>query len=65
MSVARMNAVGYTKAGRRPRLNDYLRDAVLYLIIFIFFLPVLWIILTSIRPNMEINTRPPIWIPRE
>ncbi len=60
-----MSTIGYAKAGRRPRIGDYLRDAVLYLIIFIFFLPVLWIILTSIRPNMEINTRPPIWIPRE
>ena len=60
-----MSAIGYAKAGRRHRIGDYLRDVVLYVIIIIFFLPVLWIILTSIRPNMEINTRPPVWIPRE
>jgi multiple sugar transport system permease protein len=60
-----MSAIGYAKAGRRRRIGDHVRDAILYVIIIIFFLPVLWIILTSIRPNMEINTRPPIWIPRE
>ncbi|MGQ9502076.1 MAG: carbohydrate ABC transporter permease [Anaerolineae bacterium] len=60
-----MSATGYAKAGRRRRTGDYVRDAILYVIIFIFFLPVLWIIITSVRPNMEINTRPPIWIPRE
>ena len=36
---------------------------MLYLILLAFFLPVIWIVLTSMRPNVEINTRPPVWIP--
>ena len=35
-----------------------------YAILALFFIPVLWLILTSIRPNIEINTRPPVWISR-
>jgi multiple sugar transport system permease protein len=31
-------------------------------VLAIFFIPVLWLILTSFRPNIEINTRPPVWI---
>ena len=57
-------ASGYDKAGRRRRTLDLLRDIVLYIIILIFFLPSLWIVLTSIRPNVEINTRPPVWLPK-
>jgi multiple sugar transport system permease protein len=53
------------KLGRRRRLGDIVRDIVLYIILLIFFLPALWIILTSMRPNAEINSRPPIWIPTE
>ncbi len=55
--------VAFDRAGRRRRWTDTICDIVLYLIILIFFLPVLWIVLTSIRPNVEINTRPPVWIP--
>lgn len=58
-----MKEFGYAKAGRRRRWGDTVRDLFLYLIILIFFLPVLWIVLTSIRPNVEINARPPVWIP--
>lgn len=54
---------GYDKAGRRRNLSDTLRDIALWVVILIFFLPALWIILTSMRPNVEINTRPPVWIP--
>jgi multiple sugar transport system permease protein len=57
-------ATGYDRAGRRRRILDVVRDIVLYVIILIFFLPSLWIVLTSIRPNVEINTRPPLWLPK-
>ena len=60
-----MSATGYAKAGRRHRLGDYLRDLAAYIIVLVFFLPALWIIITSVRPNVEINTRPPVWIPSE
>lgn len=32
------------------------------IVLLLFFVPVLWLILTSFRPNIEINTRPPVWI---
>jgi multiple sugar transport system permease protein len=53
------------RAGRRRYWTDTARDILLYIIILIFFLPVLWVILTSMRPNVEINTRPPVWIPSQ
>ncbi len=64
VDVARKSGeFGNNRGGRRRRLNDNLRDIALYVILLGFFLPVIWIVLTSIRPNVEINTRPPIWIP--
>ena len=60
-----MNATGYARAGRRRHTGDHLRDVAVYLIALVFFLPALWIISTSIRPNVEINTRPPVWIPQQ
>jgi len=38
---------------------------VVYIIVFIFFLPVLWIIMTSMRPEVEVNARPPVFLPRK
>jgi multiple sugar transport system permease protein len=63
LALPRRRRASFDRAGRRRRWTDTVCDIVLYLIILIFFLPVLWIILTSIRPNVEINTRPPVWIP--
>jgi multiple sugar transport system permease protein len=42
-----------------------LSNIILVIILLIFFLPSLWIVLTSIRPNIEINARPPVWIPEK
>jgi multiple sugar transport system permease protein len=36
---------------------------LLWVILLIFFIPALWIILTSIRIRSEINAFPPVWIP--
>jgi len=58
-----MKEFGNDRAGRRRRIGDSLRDVALYIIILFFFLPVIWIITTSIRPRVEINTRPPMWLP--
>lgn len=58
-----MSAVGYAKAERQRRAGNVARDVLLYIIILVFFLPALWIILTSVRLNVEINARPPVWIP--
>jgi multiple sugar transport system permease protein len=45
------------------KFNIY-RDILLYWILLVFFLPSFWVFLTSIRPNAEINARPPVWIPQ-
>jgi multiple sugar transport system permease protein len=37
---------------------------ITFVVLTLFFIPVLWLVLTSIRPNIEINTRPPVWISR-
>lgn len=39
--------------------------AALTAVLVLFLLPALWIILTSIRPAVEINASPPVWIPRK
>jgi len=48
---------------RRDRWKNTVNDVLLWLILFIFFVPALWIILTSIRIRSEINAYPPVWIP--
>jgi multiple sugar transport system permease protein len=58
-----MSTTGYARSGLRRTGIDLARDGLLYITLLIFFLPALWIILTSIRPNAEINARPPAWIP--
>jgi len=52
------------RSRRRTRTSDRLRNALLWAIVIVWFLPALWIILTSVRLRTEIDTHPPIWIPR-
>ena len=47
----------------RRRLTGLGLSALFYIVLFIFFVPLLWIVLTSVRPNVEINAAPPVWIP--
>jgi len=42
-----------------------LSNIILIIVLLIFFMPALWIVLTSMRPNIEINARPPVWIPQD
>jgi multiple sugar transport system permease protein len=35
-----------------------------FVVLALFLIPVLWLIMTSVRPNIEINTRPPVWVSR-
>jgi multiple sugar transport system permease protein len=51
------------KRSRRIKWDDILSDVLLWVILLIFFIPALWIILTSVRIRTEINAHPPIWIP--
>ena len=48
---------------RRDRWKNILNDVVLWIVLFFFFIPALWIILTSVRIRSEINAYPPVWIP--
>ena len=48
---------------RRDRWKNILNDILLWIVLFFFFIPALWIILTSIRVRSEINSYPPVWIP--
>jgi multiple sugar transport system permease protein len=59
-----MSKFGHNKRRfRRDRWKNTVNDIVLWLILFFFFIPALWIILTSVRIRSEINAYPPIWIP--
>ncbi len=55
--------LGLTRRRRKRRKGDLASDVLLYGIIFVFFLPSLWIVLTSVRARIEINAFPPVWVP--
>ncbi|RME80257.1 MAG: carbohydrate ABC transporter permease [Caldilineae bacterium] len=59
MSVA-TRTKSFSRSRRRGRI---LNEIFLWFVLFIFFIPVLWIILTSVRIRSEINAFPPVWIP--
>jgi len=48
---------------RRDRWKNTVNDLLLWVVLLFFFIPALWIILTSIRIRTEINAYPPVWIP--
>lgn len=54
----------HKRRNRRNRWKDTFNSILLWVILFIFFVPALWIILTSIRIRSEINAHPPVWIPK-
>ena len=45
------------------RRRELLNEIILWIIMLIFFIPALWIILTSVRIRSEILAHPPVWIP--
>lgn len=47
---------------RKKRPKHLFSKIITFVVLAMFFIPVLWLILTSLRPNIEINTRPPVWI---
>jgi multiple sugar transport system permease protein len=48
---------------RRDRWKNTVNDLLLWVVLLFFFIPALWIILTSVRIRTEINAYPPVWIP--
>ena len=59
-----MSAVNVNKRRfRRDRWKNRLNDILLWLVLLVFFIPALWIVLTSVRIRSEVNAHPPVWIP--
>lgn len=49
------------KRYRKPK--NLVPLVILIIILLIFFIPSLWVFISSIRPSVEINARPAVWIP--
>ena len=49
----------------RRRFNSLFLNVLAWVVLLLLALPAFWIILTAFRPNVEINTFPPVWIPKE
>jgi len=50
------------KRHRLARTRHLPSKIITFVVLVLFTIPVLWLILTSMRPNIEINTRPPVWM---
>lgn len=51
-------------AGPNSRRNEIFWNLLAWAILLLLALPAFWIIMTAFRPNSEINTYPPVWIPQ-
>lgn len=49
----------------RKKVVRLLEHIAVYGAMFVFVTPALWIILTAIRPEREVNASPPVWIPEK
>lgn len=49
--------------GPNARLSRILMNLLAWVVLSLLALPAFWIVLTAFRPNAEINTFPPVWIP--
>lgn len=49
----------------RRRLSSALLDLLVWLILIVMLVPALWLVFTSVRNPVEVNAKPPVWIPRE
>lgn len=47
----------------KKRFKYIFYKLILYVTVFIFVAPTLWVALSAIRPDIEINAKPPVWIP--
>ena len=50
--------------GPNRRRNEIIWNVVAWLVLLGLAMPAFWIIMTAFRPNIEINTFPPVWIPQ-
>lgn len=49
----------------KQKKGNLIYNVLLYITIILFLVPAVWVILTAIRPDIEINAKPPVWIPRQ
>ena len=49
----------------RRRLQTTLVDLFVWIILIAMLVPALWLVFTSVRNPVEVNAKPPVWIPRE
>ncbi|BCX03986.1 MAG: sugar ABC transporter permease [Candidatus Roseilinea sp.] len=49
----------------RRRWSSALLDVLVWLILIVMLVPALWLVFTSVRNPVEVNAKPPVWIPRE
>jgi len=47
------------------RSKEYIFTFLAYFVLVLILIPALWIIFTSIRPEVEVNAYPPVWIPKK
>ncbi len=45
--------------------REHIFTFLAYFVLVLMLIPALWIIFTSIRPEVEVNAYPPVWIPQE
>lgn len=49
----------------RKRLQQRLMNVLAWFIVLVMLFPALWVAMTAVRPNSEVNAYPIVWIPRE
>ena len=49
---------------RTRKLKETALTTLTYFVLFLIMIPALWVIFTSLRPGIEVNAYPPIWIPK-
>lgn len=49
---------------KKKKIKKLVLDILVYIVLLIIVIPGAWIIFTSVRPDIEINAYPPVWIPQ-
>lgn len=49
----------------RKKLQQRLMNVLAWFIVLVMLFPAVWVAMTAVRPNSEVNAYPIVWIPRE
>jgi multiple sugar transport system permease protein len=52
-------------SGRNKRLQQRFLNALAWFFVLAMLFPAIWLALTAVRPNSEVNAYPIVWIPRQ